>query len=98
MKKLLTSQNKNILLQDEKLNSSRIQTSPAKVTNSSTSRNTSNIPENMFNLDFLLLQDEDVVNILEELHSRTEVSGDNITEITNRNCLNGHFCSDTIFN
>ena len=79
---------KNILLQDEKLNSSRIQTSPpVRVTNSSTSRNTSNISENMFDLDFLSTQDEDLVNILEELQNRTEVSGDNITEITSSNRL-----------
>ena len=50
----------NILLQDEKLNSSRIQTSPpVRVTNSSSSINTSNISENMFDLDFLSSQDED---------------------------------------
>ena len=50
----------NILLQDEKLNSSRIQTSPpVRVTNSSSSINTSNISEKMFDLDFLSSQDED---------------------------------------
>ena len=59
---------KNILLQDKKLNSSKIQTSHlARVTNSSTSRNTSNISETIFYLDFLSSQDEDLVNILEEL-------------------------------
>ena len=43
---------KNTLLQNEKLNSSRIQTSPpVRVTNSSSSINTSNISENMFDLD-----------------------------------------------
>ena len=43
---------KKVLLQDEKLNSSRIQTSPpVRVTNSSSSINTSNISENMFDLD-----------------------------------------------
>ena len=52
----------------------------------------------MFDLDFLSTQDEDLVNILGELQHRTEVSGDNITEITSSNCLKGHFCSDTIFN
>ena len=90
---------KNVLLQDEKLNSSRIQTSPpVRVTNSSSSINTSNISENTFDLDFLSLQDEDLVNILEELQNRTEVSGNNITENTSSNRLKGHFCSDTIFN
>ena len=90
---------KNILLQNGKLSSSRIQTSPpVRVSNSSTSRNTSNISENMFDLDFLSSQDEDLVNILEELRNRTEVSGDNITEIASSNRLKGHFCSDTIFN
>ena len=45
---------KNVLLQDDKLNSSRIQTSPpVTATNSSLLRNTSNISENMFNLNFL---------------------------------------------
>ena len=90
---------KNVLLQDEKLNSSRIQTSPpVRFTNSSTSRNTLNTSENMFDLAFLSTQDEDLVNILEELQNRTEVSGDNITEITSSNCLKGYFCSHTVFN
>ena len=47
------------MLQDQKLNSSRIETSlTARVTNSSTSRNTSNISENMFEigLDFAPIQ------------------------------------------
>ena len=90
---------KNILLQDEKLNSSRIQTSPpVRVTNSSTSRNKLNISENMFDLHFLSSQDEDLVNIQEELQNRREVSGDNNIEIMSSNHLNGHFCSETIFN
>ena len=90
---------KNILLQDEKLNSSRIQTSPpVRVTNISTSRNTSNISENMFDLDFLSSQDEDLVSILEELQNRTEVSGNKITEIMSSNRLKGHFCSGSMFN
>ena len=90
---------KKVLLQDEKLNSSRIQTSPpVRVTNSSSSTNTSNISENTFDLDFLSLQDEDLVNILEELQNRMEVSGNNITENTSSNRLKGHFCLDTIFN
>ena len=66
--------------------------------NISTSGNTSNISENMFDLDFLSLQDEDLVNILEELQNRTEVSGDKITEIMSSNCLKGHFCSVSMFN
>ena len=90
---------KKILLQDEKLNSSRIQKSPpVRVTNSSSSINTSNISKNTFDLDFLSLQDEDLVYILEELQNRTEVSGNNTTEYTSSNLLKGHFCSDTIFN
>ena len=45
---------KNILFQYEKLNSCRIHTSPpVRVTNSSSSINTSNISDNMFDLDFL---------------------------------------------
>ena len=88
---------KIILLQNEKLNSSGIQTSsPVTITNSSTSRNTSNISEKMFDLDFFSSKDEDLVNILEELQNRTDVSGDNITEIKSSNRLKGHFCSDTI--
>ena len=90
---------KNILFQDENLNSSRIQTfCPARVTNNSTSRNKSFISENMIDLDFLSSQDEDLVNILGELQNRMEVSRDNITEITSSNRLKGYFCSDTIFN
>ena len=52
----------------------------------------------MFDLHFLSSQDEDLRNILEELQNRTEVSEDNITEITSSNHLKGDFCSDTIFN
>ena len=90
---------KNILFQHENLNSSRMQTfSPARVTNNSTSRNKSFISENMIDLDFLSSQDEDLVNILGELQNRTEVSRDNITEITSSNRFKGYFCSDTIFN
>ena len=86
------------MLQDEKLNSSRIQTSPPiRVTDSSLSINMSNIYESMFDLDFLSSQDEDLMNILEELENRTEVSGDNITEIRSSNRLKGDFCTDTIF-
>ena len=58
---------------------------------------TDNCSENMLDLDFLSSQDEDLVNILEELQNRTEVLGDNITEITSSNRLKGHFCSDTVF-
>ena len=55
---------KNILLQDEKLYSSRVQASlPIRVINSSPSGNTSNISENIFDLDFLSSQDEDLMNI-----------------------------------
>ena len=36
------------------------------------------------------------MNILKVLQSRTEVLGDNITEIMNSNCLKGHFCSNSI--
>ena len=90
---------KNILLQDEKPNSSRIQASPpVRVTNMSTSRNTSEISESMFNLNLLSSQDEDLENILEELQNKAEVLGDNITEFTTNNSLKGYFCSDTIFN
>ena len=83
---------KNILLQDEKLNSSRIEKSPpVRVTNSSTSRNKLNISENMFDLHFLSSQDEDLVNIPEELQNRRDVSGDNNTEIMSSNHLNGNY-------
>ena len=93
------SEIKNILLQDEKLNSSRIQTTPpVRVTNSSLSINTSNISEKTFDLNFLSSQDEDLVNILEELQNRTEVSGNNITENTSINRLKAYFYSDAIFN
>ena len=55
---------KNILLQDEKLYSSRVQTSlPIRVINSSPSGNTSNISENIFDLDFLSSQGEYLMNI-----------------------------------
>ena len=52
----------------------------------------------MFDLDFSSSQDKDLVNILEELQNRTEVSRDNITEITSSNRLNVHFYLDIIFN
>ena len=51
----------------------------------------SNISENMFHLDILSSQDEYLVNILEELQNRTEVSRDYITEITSSNPLKGLF-------
>ena len=74
-------------------NSSRIQTSPTeRVINSSTSRNKSNISKNMFDLHFLSSQNEGLVNILEELHNRTNVLRDNITDITIINRLKGRFC------
>ena len=90
--------NKKNLLQDEKLNSSRIQESPTeRATNSSTSRNTSNISVNMCSLDFLSSQDEKLVNILGELQNRTDLFVD-FTEFMGSNRLKGHFFSDTIFN
>ena len=52
----------------------------------------------MFDLDFSSSQDKDLVNILEELQNRTEVSRDNITEITSSNRLKVHFYLDIIFN
>ena len=90
---------KTVLLQDEKLNSSRIQTSPpVRVTNSSSYLKTSNISENISDLDFNSSQDEDLVNILEELQNRTEILENNITENTSSNHLKGHFCSETSVN
>ena len=81
------------MLQDEKLDSSRLQTSPpVRVTNSSWSINTLNISENTFDLDSLSSQDEDLANILQRLQNRTEVSRNNITENTSSNRLKGHFC------
>ena len=67
-----------------------------RVSNSSSSINTSIISENMFDLDFLSLQDENLMNILEELQNRTEVSRDSITAITSSFRLKGQF--DTFFN
>ena len=49
-KTIVLTETKNILLQDEKLNSSRIETY---------------ISENMFNLDLISSQDIDLVNVLE---------------------------------
>ena len=49
-KTIVLTETKNILLQDEKLNSSRIETY---------------ISENMFDPDFISSQDEDLVNVLE---------------------------------
>ena len=90
---------KSILLQHEKLRFFRIQSSPpVRASNDSTSKNTSNISENMFNLDFLSLQDEYLVNILEELQNKVEVLGHNITKFKNSNRIKGPFYSDNIFN
>lgn len=86
------------LLQGERLNSSRIQASPPeRATNSSTSRNTSNISVNMCSLDFLSSQDEKLLNILEELQNRMDLLVD-FTAFMGSNRLKGHFFSDTIFN
>ena len=49
-KTIVLTETKNILLQDEKLNSSRIETY---------------MSEKMFDLDFISSQDEDLVNVLE---------------------------------
>ena len=49
-KTIVLTETKNILLQDEKLNSSRIETY---------------ISANMHDLDFISSQDEDLVNVLE---------------------------------
>ena len=49
-KTIVLTETKNILLQDEKLNSSRIETY---------------ISANMHDLDFIPSQDEDLVNVLE---------------------------------
>ena len=49
-KTIVLTETKNILLQDEKLNSSRIETY---------------ISENMFDLDLISSQDIDLVNVLE---------------------------------
>lgn len=87
----------DILLQDKKLNSSWIQKfPPVRNINSSMTRDTSNISENMLNLDFLSSQDEDLVDILEELQNRTEVLGHKITEFTSNNRLKGLLCLDAL--
>ena len=62
-----------------------------RVSNSSSSINTSVISENMFDPDFLSLQHENLVDILEELQNRTEFSRDNITAITSSYRLKEHF-------
>ena len=83
---------KNFLRKDEELDSPRIQTSPLeRVTNSSTSRNTSGNFGNLCDLDFISLQNKELMNILEELPNRTQVSGDNITVFTRSSHLKGHF-------
>ena len=83
---------KNFLRKDEELDSPRIQTSPLeRVTNSSTSRNTSGNFGNLCDLDFISLQNKELMNILEELPNRTQVSGDNITAFTRSSHLKGHF-------
>ena len=63
---------KKFLRKDEELDTPRIQTSPLeRVTNSSTSRNTSGNFGNLCDLDFISLQNKELMNILEELPNRT---------------------------
>ena len=88
---------KKFLRKDEELDSPRIQTSPLeRVTNSSTSRNTSSNFGNLCDLDFISLQNKELMNILEELPNRTQVSGDNITAFTRSSHLRDISCDAVI--
>ena len=79
---------KSLLIKGEKLNSSRIATSPPKIIN-----NTS-IASNFETFD---TQDREVLDILEKL-GNVEKAKEHDVNVTSLGRLRGHFCSDTIFN
>ena len=82
-----------MLIKDEKLKSSRIETSPPKtINNTSIASNSSNSFSKSGDFETFNTQD-----ILEEL-GNVEKAKEHDVNVTRLGRLRGHFCSDTIFN
>ena len=90
------------LLRDEKSNSSRIVSPPKICVNTSSSCNNSNQAKSINTSVFLDSQDQDILKILEELQFTAEDETTLHNNISS-NCvyesrIEGHFCSDAVFN
>ena len=90
------------LWRDEKSNSSRIVTLPKIFVNASSRCNNSNQAKSINTSAVLDYQDQDILKILEELQSTGE-DGTTFHNNISSNCvyesrIEGHFCSDTVFN
>ena len=90
------------LLKDEKSNSSRIVSPPKICVNTSSSCNNSNQAKSINTSVFLDSQDQDILKILEELQFTGE-DGTTLHNNISSNCvyesiIEGHFCSDALFN
>ena len=89
---------KSLLIKDEKLNSSRIATSPPKMINkTSIASNSSNSFSKSRNFETLDTRDRELLDILEELGNAQKAKEHDVN-VTTLSRLRGHFCSDTIFN
>ena len=89
---------KSLLIKDEKLNSSRIATSPPKmINNTSIASNSSNSFSKSGDFETFDTQDRELLDILEEL-GNVEKAKEHDVNVTSLGRLRGHFCSDTIFN
>ena len=89
---------KSLLIKDEKLNSSRIATSPPKmINNTSIASNSSNSFSKSGDFETFHTQNGELSDILEEL-GNVEKHKEHDINVTSLGRLRGHFCADTIFN
>ena len=89
---------KSLLIKDEKLNSSRIATSPPKmINNTSIASNSSNSFSKSGDFETFDTQDRKLLDILEEL-GNVEKAKEHHVNVISLGHLRGHFCSDAIFN
>ena len=89
---------KFLSIKDEKLNPSRIATSPPKmINNTSIVSNSSNSFSKSEDFETFDTQDRELLDILEEL-GNAEKDKEHDVNVTSLGRLMEHFCSDTIFN
>ena len=89
---------KSLLIKDEKLDSSRIATSPPKtINNTLIASNYSNPFSKSGDFNTFDIQDRKLLDILEEL-GNVEKAKEHDVNVTSLGHLRGHFCSETIFN
>ena len=89
---------KSLLIKDEKLNSSRIATSPPKIiNNTSIVSNSSDSFSKSGDFQTFDKQDRELLYILKEF-GNVEKAKEHDVNVTSLGCLRGHFCFDTIFN